>query len=93
MDVVTIAPDHERLDLLGFVIREACGVAGISQKATESEAQETSRLRVHLARKILEGINCGERDPAKLRVAALRSTMHCCVSEGTRPERSRTFAY
>jgi hypothetical protein len=84
MDVMVIAPERERLDLLGLVIREACRVAGISPIATESETKEISRLRLKLARSILEGISCGERDPAKLRVTALRSTMHCCVSEGTR---------
>jgi hypothetical protein len=84
MDVVIVelAPDNDRLLILALAMRDACRVAGIPEQAAESEAGETNRLRLLLARSIIEGLHCGESDPVKLRVAALRSTMCCCVSEG-----------
>jgi len=80
--VVELVPSNERLDLLATAMRDACRVAGISHRATEMDDPETSRLRLRLAKTILEEMYDGECDPAALRVAALRSTMYCCVSDG-----------
>ncbi len=80
--VVELSPGNERLELLAYVMREACRIARISHRATELDPPETRRLRLQLAKAILEGMHGGEHDPDILRVAALRSTMHCCVSDG-----------
>jgi hypothetical protein len=80
--IVELSSGNERLDLLASVMRDACRVARIGQQATDLDSPATSRLRLQMAKSILEGICCGEQDPARLRVAALRSTMHCCVSDG-----------
>jgi hypothetical protein len=80
--IVELSFGNERLDLLATAMRDACRVAGISQRATEMDDPETSRLRLQMAKTILEEIYGGEFDPVALRVAALRSTMYCCVSDG-----------
>ena len=72
--------DNVPLDLLEYVVQDACRVAGISQRTIEREDTATTRLRLRLVRGILEAILRGERDPARLRVTGLRSTFYCCVS-------------
>jgi hypothetical protein len=81
-DIVYVdgSDDSVPLELLEYVVQEACRVAGISQRTNEREGSDVTRLRLRLVRGILEAMLRGERDPARLRVIGLRSTFYCCVS-------------